>query len=625
MTIDPQALSTAREMFLGALEAGDLPRATAAARALTAGGAGHQLSFVRKTVDRTPLDRLGLAPLKVALLASFSIEFLHDALIARGFVDGLHTRIYQPGFGQFRQEILASDSGLYRFGPDVVVVALEGHDLAPALYRSFAHDGDAADAVGQAQAELASLLRRFRERSDAVLLVHNFARPQWPRLGILDGHGGAGQTERIAQLNLALQGLCRDLRSAYVVDYAGLVARVGAARWYDERMRHYARAPIAQAALPELASEYAKFFRALKGKSKKCLVLDLDGTLWGGVLGEDGLHGIHLGPTYPGSAYVAFQEAVLGLRQRGVILAIASKNNPADVDEAFASHPHMVLQPEHFAASHVTWAPKSGSPVAIAKALNIGLDALVFVDDSPVECEQIAAALPMVTVLRLPKSPEHYVATLLEGGLFETLALSEEDQRRGDLYRQRDQAEALREQAGSLEEFYAGLQMEVVFEPVGPASLARAAQLTQKTNQFNVTTVRYGEAELADRAQRPDWLVRTVRVRDRFGDNGIVGLLVARAADDALEVDTLLLSCRVIGRTVETAMLALACEEAARRELPAVRGRILITPKNEPVRSVYQDHGFHRLEGSAAGSTWRLDLGAGVIDYPKWLTVVGGE
>ncbi len=624
MTTDPHTLSNARNLLLAAVDAADLLGATTAARTLIDSGSAHQLRFVRRVVDKASVERLGLTPIKVALLASFSIEFSHDALVALSFVDGLHTDIYQPGFGQFRQEILDPDSGLYRFAPDVIVIALEGRDFAPALYRPL--DGDHGQAVQEARAELDALLRQFRQRSEAVVLIHNFARPPWPWMGILDGHRGPGQVERVAELNAALLALCRDLPSAYIVDYAGLVDRVGASHWYDERMRHYAQAPIAHTALPELAAEYVKFFRALKGKSKKCLVLDLDNTLWGGVLGEDGLHGIQLGSTYPGSAYVAFQEAILGLHQRGVILAIASKNNPADVDEVFANHPNLALRREHFAASRIVWGAKSASLVEIAKELNIGLDSLVFVDDNPVECEQVAVALPMVTVVRLPKAPEHYVATLLGGGLFEALAVSEEDQRRGDLYRQRDQAEALREQAASLEEFYAGLQMEVVFAAVGSGSLPRAAQLTQKTNQFNVTTIRYSEAELADRAQRPDWLVRTVRVRDRFGDNGIVGLLMARVVADALDVDTLLLSCRVIGRTVETAMLALVCEEAVRRGSRAVQGRIVPTSKNSPVRDLYHSHGFRLLDESEGGTTtWRADLDVGIIEYPKWLTVVTGD
>ncbi len=623
MTTDPQGFPRARELFVAALEAGDLPHAAAAARSLIAGSSIHQLSFVRKAIDKAPAERLGLTRLKVALLSSFSIEFLHDALVAQAFVDGFGTEIYQPAFGQFRQEIIDPASGLYRFAPDVVVLALEGRDVVPALYRPFvSDDGTVERAVAEAQSELASLVQCLRKCSSAVLLVHDFARPAWPRLGILDGHELPGEAQRVEELNAALRSMCREMPSVYVVNYAGLVGRVGALRWYDERMRHYAQAPIAQAALPALVAEHAKFFRALKGKAKKCLVVDLDNTLWGGIVGEDGLHGIQLGPTYPGSAYVAFQEVILGLHQRGVILAIASKNNPADVDEVFASHPHMVLRREHFAATRITWGAKSASLADIARDLNIAVDALVFVDDNPVECEEVAAALPMVTVIRLPKSPETYVAALLETGLFDTLAVSDEDRRRGDLYRQRDEAEALREQAGSLEKFYEGLQMEVVFAPVGTAAIVRAAQLTQKTNQFNATTVRYSEAELADRAGRPDWLVRAVRVLDRFGDNGIVGLLLARVVGDDFEVDTLLLSCRVVGRTVETAMLALLCEEAAQRGLRRVKGRIVPTAKNGPVRGLYQQHDFRPVgEDEAGATTWVLDLETGGVQCPKWLTI----
>jgi FkbH-like protein len=537
----------------------------------------------------------------------------------------LRLELYQAGFGQFRQDILDPASALYAFAPDVVVVALEGKDLVPDLYRPDAPDGDAdlEAAVADAGRELANLARTFRERSAATLLVHNFAPPTWRRLGILDGQLGPSQAELVATLNAALARVCRESRGIHAVDYAGLVQRTGALAWYDDRMAHYARAPIAQAVLPQLALEYVKFFRALAGKAKKCLVLDLDNTLWGGVLGEDGPRGIQLGPDYPGSAYVEFQRAIRSLRQRGVILAIASKNNPADVDEVFATNSHMVLRPDDFSFLRVGWNAKSQSLKEIAAHLNIALDHIVFVDDNPAECDEVSHAVPAVTVVALPAQPEHFVRTLLEPGYFDGLSVSTEDLRRAELYQQRDQAEELRAQSESIEDFYRRLEMEVIFAPVGETSLARAAQLTQKTNQFNVTTIRYTEAELLQRRADPSCLVTTVQVRDRFGDNGVVGFMLTKATDQEVEIDTLLLSCRVIGRTVETAMLAHACEHASQRGARRVRGRIVPTAKNAPARDLYERHGFQREPGGDDGEgSWALDLAASGIRYPAWMKIV---
>jgi FkbH-like protein len=625
MTPEAPTNADARVAFRAGLDSGDLNAAQRAARALL--GTGPQAaaaSFIRRALEKAPPERLPLAPLRVALLSSFSIEFVHDTLIALGFLEGLRIQVYQAAFGQFRQEILNAESGLYAFSPDATILAVEGRDLVPVLYAHDAPDGalDPEVAVADAGQEIATLVRTFRERSAAILLVHNFAPPTWRRLGILDGQPGTGQAEAVAALNVALSRLCREVRGAYAVDYAGLVQRAGALSWYDDRMAHYARAPIAQTALPQLALEYIKFLRALGGKSKKCLVLDLDNTIWGGILGEEGPRGIQLGPEYPGSAYVAFQHAIRGLRQRGVILAVASKNNPADVDEVFASNPHMVLRPEDFSIVRIGWNAKSQSLAEITAHLNIAPDHVVFVDDNPVECDEVSHALPAVTVVTLPRQPEHFVRALLEPGFFDGLSVSTEDLRRAELYQQRDQAEDLRIQSASVEDFYRRLEMEVTFTPVHEGSLARAAQLTHKTNQFNVTTIRYAEADLLKRGADPAWLVSTVQVRDRFGDNGIVGVMMARTSGDEVEIDTLLLSCRVIGRTVETAMLAHLCEHATQHGARRLKGRIVATAKNAPVRDLFERHGFQRESAEdGANTAWTLDLKA-TIRYPEWMKIV---
>ena len=625
MTADTATPEELRRAFQAALDAGDLVGAIQSARGLLSKNPLlAAASLIRHAVEKSSPERRPLTSVRVALLSSFSIEFVHDALIAFGFLEGLRVELYQAGFGQFRQEILNRDSGLYAFAPHAVVLALEGKDLAPDLYRHDVPDAtDLSATVIEAGRELSELAKVFRERSAATLLIHNFVPPTWPRLGILDGEGESSQAELVASLNADLRRVCRDSRGIHTVDYAGLVQRTGALSWYDDRMALYARAPIARGALPELALEYVKFLRALTGKTKKCLVLDLDNTLWGGVVGEEGPHGIALGPEYPGSAFVDFQRAVRGLRQRGVILAIASKNNPADVDEVFATNSHMVLQREDFSVVRVGWNAKSQSLSEIATHLNIALDHIVFVDDNSFECDEVVHALPAVTVLPLPIQPEHFVRTLLKPGYFDSLSMSTEDLRRAELYEQRDQAEELRARSESLEDFYRRLEMEVTFAPVDNSSLARAAQLTQKTNQFNVTTIRYTEAEILERCVNPDNLVKTVRVRDRFGDSGIVGVMMARASGSDVEIDTLLLSCRVIGRTVETAMLAHVSEYATQRGALRLRGRIVPTAKNAPARDLYERHGFRSDPNDGTGTApWSLELSTGGIPYPEWMKIV---
>jgi FkbH-like protein len=623
MTSETPASLRARNSFLASLGQGDTLNAIQAARAVLREEYGLRAwNFIAGALKKTALDKLDLKPFRVALLSSFSIEFIHSPLLAFGFLNGLSVQIYQAGFGQYRQEILDPVSGLYAFHPDAVVLALEGRDLLPHLYREYLEQPPAAAAsiAKQVGDEIAGLVSSFRSRSSAPLLIHDFAPPTWPSLGIAEGTTEFGQIKEIQNFNHALRLLGRENPSVYVVDYEGLVARHGVQSWYDERMALYAGAPIAQVMMGPLVSEYMKYFRALTGRSKKCLVLDLDNTLWGGVLGEDGMSGIALGPNYPGSAFVAFQHAILSLHRRGILLALASKNNLDEVERVFASHPGMVLKKEHFSSIHVNWGPKSSSVRQIAGQLNIGLDHIVVADDNPVECEEIVGQLPMVTAICLPKQPEKYVEALLQEGLFDTLSLSAEDQSRGALYQQRAQAEAMRASTGSIEGFYRSLEMEVTFAPVSGSSLSRAAQLTQKTNQFNVTTIRRSEAELTALLADPDWMLTTVAVRDRFGDNGIVGLLFARIHSGAVEIDTFLLSCRVIGRTVETAMLARLCDEARRRSATVLRGRVVPTLKNLPSRDVFEKHGFTKLGNSnTEASHWILDLAKDNIAFPEWI------
>ncbi len=581
------------------------------------------LRFLRQLVDVLPPGEALLKPYRVALVSSFSIEFLHDALMAFGFTNGLRIEIYQPGFGQVKQEMLDPASGLYAFAPDVAIVAIEGDDWLPEIYAGFM-DADASGGTLAAVAtrfghDIGALARAFRSFSAAPLLVHNLAQPRLRRAGIADARLPEGQAALISAANRCLGDAVADVVDVRVVDYAALVAHFGVHNWYDTRMRLYAKAPIANGMMAHLSLEYMKYFRALRGLTKKCLVVDLDNTLWGGVIGEDGIEGIQLGANYPGSAFVEFQRAVLDLYRRGVILAIASKNNPADVDAVFAGHRFMLLRKEHFAATEIHWEPKSDSLRRIAQELNIGLDHMVFADDNPAECEQVRRELPAVTVIHLPSRPEQYVDALTAEGLFDSITLSAEDRRRGELYQQRAQAESMRSASGNIEDYYRDLDMELQIASVAPASLTRAAELTRKTSQFNLTTIRYSEAEVAQRLDAPDWLAITVGVRDRFGDNGIVGVMMAQALEDRLDIDTLLLSCRVIGRTVETAMLAFLCDAAQQRGLGRLTGRLVPTAKNVPVRDLLERHGFSKLSEDEAGvSLWELDLTRSPVVRPPW-------
>jgi FkbH-like protein len=609
-----------RDMVLSRLHAGDYDASIQYARLLCQTKPGARtLRFLRDVAEGAD----NLRPFRVVLLSSFSIEFVNDALVAHGFLNGIRIEVLNSGFAIFRQQFLDPASRLYESKGDLVILAVEGEDWVPAAYDRLAGaQEDAVELERRYASELSGLLTQFRRNSDTPLVIHNFTSPRTVEFGILDINRADSKSRLVNRLNDSLYEVCSRFSDVVVLDYAGLVSRHGSRNWYDARMRLYARAPIAQPMLGELAREYVKYCRALSGLARKCLVVDLDNTLWGGVVGEEGVEGIQLGPDYPGSAFVEFQRVIKALRDRGVLLAIASKNNPQEVDEVFETHRFMVLKRSDFATVEIHWESKDESLRRIARNLNIGLDQIVFADDNAAECERIRSALPMVTVIQLPAQPERYSEVLYQDGWFDTLSFSGEDKRRGALYEQRARAEALRATQPDVESYYRDLQMSLIFSPVNDASVARAAQMTQKTNQFNATTRRYSDAEIARRAKDPTWMLTTVSVIDRFGDNGIVGFMMSRVEAQCLDIDTFLLSCRVIERTVETAMLAYLCDAARQRGLRCVRGTVIATKKNTPVRGVFARHGFDKEADDGSTSQWRLSTDDKSVPWPAWFTVV---
>jgi len=565
--------------------------------------------------------KLDLVPYRLAVLRSFTLEPAIPLIRAEAFVRGIDLSVRLGDFNAYAQEILDPDSSLYRFAPDAVILAAKTADLAPDLWHQYPDLAPEAvsTAVQRVSNSFGQWIRAFRERSSAALVVHSLELPPRPSMGLLDGQQETGQSAAIQQINRQLRQMASEHRGVYTLDYDGLVSRHGRLHWHDERKWLIARMPIAADHLIHLACEWLRFLVPLSGKTAKVLVADLDNTMWGGVIGEDGMTGIKLGPEYPGAAYQNLQRAMLDLKRRGILLAICSKNNPEDAMEALENHPGMVLKPKDFAAVRINWTDKAQNLREIASELNLGLDALTFLDDNPVEREQVRNALPEVTIIDLPEDPIAFAATIQDSPVFERLTLSSEDQQRTTLYamqRERTQAE---QSFQSKEDFFRYLDQEAEVAPVSPATLARVAQLTQKTNQFNLTTRRYTEQQIADMAGRAGWHVLSIKVRDRFGDHGLVGVAITRDEAETCEIDTFLLSCRVIGRAVETTLLSHLARVAAARGRQRLCGRFVPTKKNAPARDFYALHGFQHVEENLDGSVWTLSLQRHTIASPDWI------
>ncbi len=563
--------------------------------------------------------QLDLAPLRLAIERSFTVEPFVPVLRAEAFSYGIDVTVHVGAFGTYVQDVLDETSPLYEFAPDAVLLAVDARDVAPDLWYEF--DPDPAvvqQRVGRVAGDFGALVDTLRRRSSAQVVIQGLELPAVPPGGILDAQLQVGQQEAFRQVNRALGDLARRHPNVYVLDYDGLVRRHGALTWHDPHRWSTARLPVAAAHVVTVGREWARFVPPLAGRVCKVLAVDLDNTLWGGVLGEDGVAGLAVGETGAGLPYLELQRAVLELAGRGVLLAVCSKNDEADAVAALESREGMLLRRDHFAAIRINWNDKARNLREIARALNVGIDSVAFLDDNAVERAWVRTQLPEVTVIELPDDPAAYARTLRECPVFERLAITDEDRRRRELYEQERLRSSLAESALSLEDFYRSLEMAVEIELVTETTLPRAAQLTQKTNQFNLTTRRYTEQQLQDLIGEGA-LAYTLRASDRFGDSGIVGVAIAVPADTQWEIDTLLLSCRVIGRTIETAFVAAIAEDARRAGAERVTGSFRPTDKNAPARAFYREHGFACTADEDEESRWELDLERSAVAWPAWI------
>ena len=590
-------------------------------------------SFVTSRLEHLR-DKVVLTKFKLAILRSFTVEPIVPLLRAEAFACGIDLEVHVGDFNTYVQDMLDGQSPLYRFAPNAVVLAVRTDQAAPELWRDFA---DLAPEAAQQAAERVvrgyeQWIGAFRKHSQAALIVHSLELPSAPNLGALDSQSETGQSGLIRQINHELRRIAAGFRGVYNLDYDALVARHGSEHWHDERKWLTARLPIAAGYLLQMAREWMRFIVPLSGRIAKVVVVDLDNTLWGGVIGEDGMAGINVGPEYPGAAFQALHRALLDLSRKGILLAVCSKNNLDDAMEALEKHPGMLVRAKHFAAMRINWTDKAQNLREIAEELNVGIDSLAFLDDNPFEREQVRAALPEVIVIDLPKNPLEYAAAVRNCAAFERLALSAEDQQRTEMYAAQKQRAGAEQSFQSKEDFFRFLEQEAELEPISDLTLARVAQLTQKTNQFNLTTRRYTETQIAEMSKKPDWNIFSIKVRDRFGDHGLVGVAITHDVGEQCEVDTFLLSCRVIGRTVETALLAHLAESAAQRGRKRLEGWFLPTKKNAPARDFYEQHGFELQATSCEGSLWTLDLKTSTLCCPDWIklrvateTTVGGK
>jgi FkbH-like protein len=569
----------------------------------------NQLTKLAKAINKARGDGKlldTLTPFKLAVLSNSTIDLIVPALVASAARHGIALEVIQPAYDQVAQEALTSGSKVNSSQPDAVLFALD--------YRAFPlklTPGDAAAASATLQgviAYLQSLRNGIKANCNAVCIFQTFAPPVESLFGSLDRALPGTLRNLIDRINLGLAEFVRD-SGDILLDVAGLAETVGLADWHDPQLWNMAKLPFSDLLIPLYTDHVTRMIAAIRGKSRKVLILDLDNTVWGGVIGDDGLEGIQIAQgDARGEAHLAVQRLALDLRQRGIVLAVCSKNTDEVAREPFEKHPEMLLKLNDIAVFQANWNDKATNIQAIAKELSLGLDAMVFLDDNPVERGLVRKLLPQVAVPELPEDPAWYSRTLTAAGYFEAVSFSSEDMKRADFYQDNAKRVTLQEQAGGVDAYLASLEMTITFQPFDATGRARIVQLINKSNQFNLTTRRYTEPEVAAAENDPEVFTLQVRLADIFGDNGMISVVVCRPGEAGVwEIDTWLMSCRVLGRKVEQMVLREILNHARTAGIQKLIGIYRPTDRNQLVAEHYAKLGFTKVAEEESGLTrWEM-------------------
>jgi FkbH-like protein len=586
----------------------------------------HRLDFVKTNALATKIGKvISSLPggyiaqcgptVNVALLSSHTMSHLTGGIAVGALRRGFCANLFVGQYGLYRNELLEPDPSLLAFAPNVIVIAVDVQDVSFELSLDAKHR-DVKVAVDAKVSELVRIWRQARLSFNATIVQQTLLNTHHNMFGSYEGLLPATPYSATELFNVRLREAASQ-EGILVLDIGMHAALKGHENIVDPVRWHQAKQLVSPVLSPWYGDLLARVIAATYGLAKKAVVLDLDNTLWGGVVGDDGIEGIVLGQgNAAGEAYVDLQKYLLRLSQRGIILSVCSKNDSAVAESVFNNHPDMVLRRENIASFVANWDDKASNIRRIASELNIGLDSLVFVDDNPAEREIIRRELPMVSVPELPSDIAHYASYLSNAGYFEAASFSKEDVQRADLYKANSVRQQVLSQATDLEGFLESLQMRLEVGPVSKMNIGRVTQLTNKTNQFNLRTVKYTEPEVDSLMQDERTLTLQFRLKDKFGDNGIIAVIFARPDErwpaDTLFIDTWLMSCRVLGRGVEAASLEALSKLAEEKGIKQLVGEYRPTNRNKMVSNHYERLGFRPFTNSDSSdlsqTIWCTDL-----------------
>jgi FkbH-like protein len=551
----------------------------------------------RQALKRELLKQPNLLPCRIAILGGSTTQEIRSILDLFLLSQGIQASFYESEYGAYYEEVMFEKRELKQFNPDIVFVHTTWHNIS--RFPELLDNEQATEELARGEMQRFELFwDKIHRDLEALIIQNNFDLPRLKPLGNIDASESFGRTNFLLRLNVEFARYARTHSHFLLNDLMYLSAHVGLTQWFDYSYWHNYHMALSPIATVAVSQNVATIVKAVYGKSKKCLVLDLDNTLWGGVIGEDGLQNLLLGRDHPvGEAFANFQRYVKELRKRGILLAVCSKNDPENAKEGF-SHPDTILRLEDFSAFKANWNPKSDNIREIAGELNIGLDSLVFVDDNPAERAIVAAQVPEVAVPDIGSDVTMFAEVMEREGYFEPLKISQDDIERASYYSGNLGRAAQEAAFDSYGAFLASLEMTAEIGPIIPVYLERITQLINKTNQFNLTTKRYTSAEVEAISHDPRCITLYGRLRDKFGDNGLVSVIIGSVHGETLEIDLWLMSCRVLKREMECAMFDALVEGCIACGVQKVIGIYIPSKKNGMVAEHYDGLGFHRIESS---------------------------
>jgi len=558
----------------------------------------------RKSLRRELLSRdIPWLEKKIAILGGSTTFDIATVLELFLLNEGIKVDIYQSEYGQFREDAFFGTPKLDEFKPDLIIFHTGWRNLRETP-RITDTPKEVESLLEQEKNQWKTIWESVSERYHCAIIQNNFDLPPWRLLGNMDSVDPRGLSYFIHELNSFFSTWARTHSGFFIHDQAYVAADYGLSRWHDLSCWHLFKYALAVNAIPAFCYSLTSMIRSIWGRGKKALALDLDNTLWGGVIGDDGVDGIALGPEMAGgAAFQEFQAYVRRLREIGVILTVNSKNDESNA-LAGLKHPHGWLKEDDFALIKANWQPKDRNIIETAETLSIGVDSFVFADDNPVERELVSTSLPQVAIPPLDRV-ENYIHLLDRAAYFEPVSLTEEDMVRSRMYAENARRVSAQHSFADYDSYLKGLEMKAVIAPFGESHVARVTQLTNKTNQFNLTTRRYTEAEIRHVMESPNSIGLYGSLADKYGDNGIVSVMIGNLNGQVCDINLWLMSCRVLKRGMEQLMLNVMVEECLKRGVTLIRGHYIPSNKNGMVKYLYKDAGFSLVEiGEDSNSVW---------------------